>query len=157
LPEYLMKPCPPLDRARDTRPLHCRAFGDRGQLAWLLQREIAALPAGAPGPALLWLGSLDESLGATLLEAVAARLAAGLRTTDTLFRLGQTGLGAVLHGGAAAPRLAERLGCSLRRPYLVQGQALCLPLTVVVARHGHDGDDGWDLVEALHRLPSGLT
>lgn len=152
-----MKPAPQPDHVPSVRPLPWRALGDRAQLAWLVQREIAALSPGAPGPALLWLGALDGSMGAVLWEAVAARLAAGLRSTDQVFRLGQTGLGAVLQGGAAAPHLTERLGRLLRRPYLVQGQALSLPLTVVVARHGHDGDDGWDLVEALHRPPADLT
>ena len=152
-----MKPSPPFDHAPAARPLPWRALGDRGQLAWLLQREIAALGPGAPGPALLWLGALDESIGPELWDAVAARLASGLRSTDVVFRLGQTGLGAVLHGGAAAQRLTERLVRLLRRPCMVQGQALSLPLAVVVARHGHDGDDGWDLVEALHRPPAGLT
>ncbi len=152
-----MKSSPPPEADPNARPMGWRLLDDPGQLAWLLQRQIASLSPGAPGPALLWLTGLDDAMGQAPWEAVATRLAAGLRGHDLVFRLGPTGLGAVLNGGAGAQRLGERLDRWMGRPYVVQGQVLRLRPDVVVARHGQDGLDGWDLVEALHRPRPGLT
>ncbi|KQP80323.1 hypothetical protein ASF57_18255 [Methylobacterium sp. Leaf117] len=90
--------------------------------------------------------TLGHPAGDALLIEVAKRLKSALRTEDTLARLGgdefvilQTGV----HGGDDAAVLANRLITAVGRPFLFEGHAITVGLSVGIAlipEHGLDQD-----------------
>jgi diguanylate cyclase len=78
--------------------------------------------------------SLGHAAGDALLHAVAQRLRACVRTTDTVARLGGDEFGVVLDGREAgkAETVAHRIVTTLHQPFLVEGRTLSLGASVGV-------------------------
>ena len=93
--------------------------------------------------------SFGHSLGDELLKAVAARLSAALRETDTIARLGgdEFVVLAEVGGNEHLAQLVERLFEALAHPVDVGGMALTARMSVGIALFPADGDDA----EALLR------
>jgi diguanylate cyclase (GGDEF)-like protein len=82
--------------------------------------------------------SLGHAAGDALLHAVAQRLRACVRTTDTVARLGGDEFGVVLDGREAgkAATVAHRIVTTLHQPFLVEGRTLSLGASVGVVEPG---------------------
>jgi len=86
--------------------------------------------------------SLGHGAGDTVLREAARRLEAVTRSSDTLARLGGDEfvlLLAPLDDRAAATVLAERLIEALRRPFVLEGQAVALGCSIGIAQYPEHG------------------
>lgn len=94
--------------------------------------------------------SLGLRTGDALLRAVAERLRATLRRSDTVARPGGDEFLLVLHGIAgaeAAARVAQKVLDALRPPFRVDGEELSITACIGIALWPHDGADPESLVE----------
>ena len=88
--------------------------------------------------------SLGHDVGDLLLKAVAQRLVASLRATDTVARHGGDEFIAILPGlldVEAAETMTQKLLANIIAPYQIQGQALYIGVSIGVAIFPDDGED----------------
>jgi len=94
--------------------------------------------------------SLGLRTGDALLRAVAERLRATLRRSDTVARPGGDEFLLVIHaitGAEAAARVARKVLEALRPPFRLNGEELSITACVGIALWPHDGADPESLVE----------
>ncbi|WP_019587976.1 putative bifunctional diguanylate cyclase/phosphodiesterase [Deinococcus apachensis] len=94
--------------------------------------------------------SLGHPAGDALLVALAGRLQAELRPTDTVSRLGGdefTLLLEPLEEASYAREVAERIGAALRQPFVVQGHELLVSASIGLVL----GDPGYESATAVLR------
>jgi diguanylate cyclase (GGDEF)-like protein/PAS domain S-box-containing protein len=87
--------------------------------------------------------TLGHHWGDELLRIVADRIAACVRSTDTLSRLGGDEFGIVLQSlvhQRDAGRVAEKILLALRAPVELRGHRLFISASIGIAVHPHDGD-----------------
>jgi diguanylate cyclase (GGDEF)-like protein/PAS domain S-box-containing protein len=95
--------------------------------------------------------TLGHPLGDALLGAVAARLAAGLRATDTLARLGGDEFAIIqadMDQPGDASALAGRLIESLQAPFDIEGHQVLIGTSIGIAISPADGRSGEALLKA---------
>lgn len=99
--------------------------------------------------------TLGHSLGDRLLRALAERLVACVRETDTVARLGGDEFTILLHPVQAladadalvAERVAIAIQESLREPFLLAGESLRLSASIGITRFPQDGTNAEDLLK----------
>ena len=101
--------------------------------------------------------AFGHDAGDTLLEQVAARLQALVRTEDTVCRLGGDEFVLLLSEAdqEGALRVADKVLAAFRQPFVVAGHALNATASVGIALYPHDGADFAELLKnadvALYR------
>ena len=88
--------------------------------------------------------TLGHAAGDTLLKQVAARLAWGVRASDTLARMGGDEFAVVLHDVRDTPsamRVAEKLLEALSEPFALEGRELRISASIGLAFFPEDGAD----------------
>jgi len=106
--------------------------------------------------------TLGHPVGDKLLQAVAERLGACVRETDTVARLGGDEF-AIVQIGFAGPedagKLAERIVEAIGRPFDIDGHRVTIGTSIGIAVAPHDGHDWETLLKnadiALYRAKSG--
>lgn len=94
--------------------------------------------------------ALGHAAGDTLLQQVAARLAASTRESDTLTRLGGDEFAVIqadLRAEGDAAALARKLLGLLEAPFTIEGHAFHLSASIGIALFPHDGDDPEQLLK----------
>jgi diguanylate cyclase (GGDEF)-like protein len=88
--------------------------------------------------------TLGHAVGDRLLQAVAVRLRSGLRSSDTLARMGGDEFAVLLPrlpDPSGADRVAEKLCAELSAPFVVAGDELALSASVGIAVYPEGGED----------------
>jgi len=103
--------------------------------------------------------TLGHEVGDQLLQAVAERIAAGLREGDTIARWGGdefTLLLPAITNPSNAATAAQRILASLRPAFEIDGRSLYISCSIGIAVYPHDGTDAQTLVKhadaALYRI-----
>ena len=94
--------------------------------------------------------TLGHSAGDLLLKAVAVRLAACLRESDTLARLGSDEFVALLIGACSAEGItsvAKKILMLLSEPVYIDGQEIYISGSIGIAVYPMDGDDSHTLIK----------
>jgi diguanylate cyclase (GGDEF)-like protein len=95
--------------------------------------------------------TLGHPVGDLLLQAVAQRLRAAIRSTDILARLGGDEFAILLPGASSttAPQnVARRIVESIRNPYLINGHQIQIGVSIGIAMSPRDGADADQLLVA---------
>ena len=95
--------------------------------------------------------SLGHHIGDELLEAVAGRLRACLRESDTAARLGGDEFVISLtniHGEAEAETVAEKVLAAIKEPFELEGRSLHVGASIGISYYPGDGDDAGALLQA---------
>ncbi len=94
---------------------------------------------------------LGHHVGDTLLQIVAQRLTATLRTDDTVSRLGGDEFVVILSGAGASGAIeavAGKLLAAIRAPYVIHGHTLQVGTSIGIAIFPHDGEDNETLLKS---------
>ena len=96
--------------------------------------------------------SLGHHVGDELLKAVAARLAACVRATDTVARLGGDEFAVILENlrdddDEGAQSVAEKMIAAMSAPMIVEGQALNTSCSIGISLYPADGRDSASLMK----------
>lgn len=93
--------------------------------------------------------SLGHAVGDSLLQAVAARLQACMRSTDTLCRQGGDEFAILLaeiRQTEGATKVAEKLLDVLGKPYRIQGHQILITLSIGISLYPRDAEDADTLI-----------
>jgi diguanylate cyclase (GGDEF)-like protein len=95
--------------------------------------------------------TLGHPVGDLLLQAVAQRLQASIRTTDILARLGGDEFALLLPGAsnrASPERVAQRIVDAIRKPFQINDHKIQISVSVGIAMAPQDGADADELLVA---------